>query len=142
MIVLEADDRLLMVRADKGEEVTEVLRHVAAERKIPSASVTGLGGVDRVRIAYFDAVTKEYLPRDFPEVLELVSLTGNLGWFEGAPFLHAHVLVSDREFRCFAGHLLSARVAVTAEFALRVGERPIHRAFNPDIGVKEQRFTP
>ncbi len=140
MRVLEADDRLLMVRADKGEEVTEILRRVARERKIASAAITGLGALDRVRMAYFDAVEKQYLPRDFPEVFELISFTGNLGWFEGEPFLHAHVVISDREFRCFAGHLLSARVAVTVELMLRVGERTLHRAMNPEIGVKEQKI--
>jgi len=102
--------------------------------------VTGLGGVSRTRLAYFCTETKEYLPREFEGVHELVSLTGNLAIHEGAPFLHAHVLLSDREFRCFAGHLLQSEVAVTAEFAVRVGNATILRVAHPGLGIKEQRF--
>ena len=94
----------------------------------------------RTRLAYFCTQEKEYLPRDFDDVMELVSLTGNLGIHDGAPFLHAHVLISDREFRCFAGHLMRSEVAITGEFAVRVGDGTIERVFNDDLGIKEQRL--
>lgn len=140
MKVLKADDRLYMVRVDKGEEVVASLLAFAEEHDVRCASVTGLGGVRNTRLAYFCTAQKEYLPRDFEDVLELVSLTGNLGVHAGDPFLHAHVVLSDREFRCFGGHLLRSEVAVTAEFAVRVGDVAIERVANDDLGIKEQRF--
>ena len=140
MKVLKSDDRLYMVRVDKGEEIVESLCAFAAEHGVRCASVTGLGGVHRTRLAYFCTQEKEYLPRDFDDVMELVSLTGNLGIHDGAPFLHAHVLISDREFRCFAGHLMRSEVAITGEFAVRVGDGTIERVFNDDLGIKEQRL--
>lgn len=140
MKVLRAAEAFYMVRVDRGEEVVESLLRFAREHAIPCGAVTGLGGVRHVRLAYFDTQRKEYLPREFAGDLELVSLTGNLGRADGAPHLHAHVLVSDREFRCHAGHLLQAEVAVTAEFAVRTGEQPIQRVHNEELGILEQRF--
>ena len=140
MKVLDTGGGQFMVRVDKGEEIVESLLAFAKEHDVTAASVTGLGGVHRVRLAYFDTDRKEYLPREFDEVLELVSLIGNLGRHEGDPFLHAHVVVSDREFRCVGGHLMHAWVAITAEFAVRVGEGTIHRVANDDLGIKEQQF--
>lgn len=140
MKVLKSDDRLYMLRVDKGEEIVASLTAFAGEQGVECASVTGLGGVHRTRLAYFCTETREYLPRDFDEVMELVSLTGNLGVHEGESFLHAHVLLSDREFRCYAGHLMHSEVAITGEFAVRVGDGRIDRVMNPDLGIKEQQF--
>jgi len=140
MRVVSAGRDQWMVRVDKGEEVVESLLRFAAEHDVRCASVTGLGGVDEVRIAYLDVELKEYLPREIDGVLELASLVGNLTREGEKPFLHAHVVVSDREFRCYGGHLLRARVAVTGEFAVHVGEAPIQRACNPDLGIKQQHF--
>ena len=138
MRVMKAGERLFMVRVDRGEEVVVALLTFATEHAVRSAAVTGLGAVERARLAYFDASAKEYLTRDFPEVTELVSLTGNLGLFEGRPFLHAHVVLSDREYHCRGGHLVSAIVAVTGEFAIQVGVAPLLRQANPELGIKEQ----
>ncbi len=140
MKVLDSGGGLFMVRVDKDEEIVASMVEFARRMDVRGAAVTGLGGVRDVRLAYFDTERKEYLPRDYAEDLELVSLVGNLGRFEGAPFLHAHVVLSDREFRCFGGHLMHAHVAVTVEIAVRVGSATIHRVENPDLGIKEQRF--
>lgn len=138
MKVLRADERLWMVRVDKGEEVVASLLAFAARHDVRCASVTGLGGVRDVTLAYFDVDVKQYLERTMYGVLELVTLVGNLALEDGKPFLHAHVVLSDREFRCMGGHLRSAPVAVTAEFAVRCGEATLERRFNPDLGIREQ----
>ena len=138
MRVLRADDRLWMVRVDKGEEIVTALLEFAAQHDVRCASVTGLGGVRDVTLAYFDVDVKQYLDRTIHGVLELVSLVGNLAIENGKPFLHAHVVLPDREFHCFGGHLRSAPVAVTAEFAVRCGDATLERRFNADLGIREQ----
>jgi len=138
MKVLRVDSNWCMVRIDRGEEVVASLVAFAGEQGVRSAAVSGLGAVTRTRLAYFDAATKEYRTREFEGVMELVSLTGNLGIFEGRPFLHAHVVLSDEEYRCHGGHLVSAIVAVTAEFSIQMGGVKLARRENPDLGIKEQ----
>lgn len=134
-------DRHFMVRVDKGEEVFSSLLAFAEKNDVHSASVTGIGGVKNVRLAYFDTETKEYVPRDFNEEnMELVSLVGNLGLLDGEPYLHAHALVSDHSFQCYAGHMISAEVEVTGEFSVRVGDEAILRVENESLGIKEQQF--
>ncbi|MFG0320439.1 MAG: PPC domain-containing DNA-binding protein [Planctomycetota bacterium JB042] len=137
---MRTDERQYMVRVDEGEEVVASLVAFAGDHDVRCAAVTGLGGVGATRLAYFCTERKEYLPRDFDGVHELVSLVGNLGVHEGAPFLHAHVVLSDREFRCFGGHLMESVVAITAEFAVRVGDGTIERVANPRLGIKEQQL--
>ena len=51
-----------------------------------------------------------------------MSFMGNIVRMDGAPFLHAHAVVSRRDGTTVGGHVLSARVSVTLEiFLTRVG---------------------
>ncbi|MBI4880666.1 MAG: DNA-binding protein [Planctomycetes bacterium] len=138
MRVLRAGEKLFMVRVDRGEEVVAALQAVALSLGIKSGAVTGIGGLREARLAFLDTKTRQYQTRDFAGDYELISLTGNFALFEGRPFLHAHVVLSDAEFRCVAGHLVSAVVGVTGEFALRAGDAPLERRQNDDLGIKEQ----
>lgn len=138
MKVMAATQTMFMVRVDRGEEVVAALREFARGEKVECAAVSGLGALRDTRLAFFDAATREYHERLFEPVLELVNFTGNLGLLEGEPFLHAHVILSDEEYRCYGGHLVSAVIGVTGEFAVSVGVAPIVRRFNPELGIKEQ----
>lgn len=138
MKVLRAEQDLFMVRVDLGEEIVESLVTVAREHGVRAATVTGLGAVKDAQLGYLDTETREYRTRDFPGVFELVSFVGNLALFEGEPMLHAHVVLSDEEFRCFGGHLMHAKVGVTGEFAMRVATGPLLRRENERLGIKEQ----
>ena len=107
-------DRAL-VRGEVGDRLPEALVQTANEQGWKSGSLSGLGGVRNVKLAYFDLDRREYVPINVEGIVELVTLLGNLAIVDGKPFWHLHASVSDRNGLMTAGHLVSLEVAVTLE---------------------------
>jgi uncharacterized protein len=124
-----------LARGEVGDRIPDALVRVAREQSWTSGSLTGLGGVKEVRLAYFDLDCSEYLPIRVPGIVELVNLTGNLALINGEPFWHLHAAVSDRNGHVSAGHLMSLEVAITVECWLDVSTTPVSRARDPETGL-------
>lgn len=135
MKIKRTEDGFLIV-LDVGDEIIASLKKLAADERIGMASLTGIGAVRDVVLAYLDIGQKQYLKRRFgPESMELVSLDGNLARLDGEPVAHCHAVVGDREMRLYGGHLFEATVSVTAEIYLRVYEGEVARRYDPDSGA-------
>jgi predicted DNA-binding protein with PD1-like motif len=119
-----------------GDELIGCLKRLAEAERIGEASFTAIGAVRDAVLAYLDPVGKEYLSREFgPESMELVSAIGNLARLEGAPAIHCHALLGDRELRVYGGHLLHAVTSVSVEVFVRVYDGEIVRRFDPETGA-------
>ena len=55
---------------------------------------------------------------------------------EGQPFVHAHVVLGQRDLRAVGGHLVEARVAVTVEVFVDVMEGEVQREQDPEVRLK------
>jgi predicted DNA-binding protein with PD1-like motif len=119
---------------ERGDEVLESLRRVAAEAGVQSGFISGLGAVDRVQLAFYDLERKTYDRIDLEGDHEIGSLTGNLTRLDGAPFVHVHAVVAGRDFTARTGHLMRAHCSATVElFVHDFGAEPIDR--KPDAAV-------
>lgn len=119
-----------------GDELILSLKKLAEAERIGEASFTAIGAVCDVVLAYLDPVTRTYLRREFgPESMELVSGIGNLSRLEGAPAVHCHATLGDRELRVYGGHLFHAVTSVSVEIFLRVYDGEIARSYDPDTGA-------
>lgn len=118
------DGRLLVI--ERGQELNSAIKQFANAQGITSAQINGIGAINEVELGYFDVHKREYIRKNFGEAdLELISLNGNISVKEGDLFVHLHTIVSDDQFQCFAGHLFTARVAITAEvFLFPTADRP------------------
>jgi len=124
-----------VVRLDKGEQLVDSLIAFAQQEKVDSGSVTGIGAVTNVTLGYFDREQKKYLQKRFEEVYELVSLVGSIATINYQPILHLHIIISDRNYNAYAGHLFSAEVAVTGEIFVRTYREPLFRKKEPEFGL-------
>jgi len=124
-----------VVKLDKGEQLVDSLIKFARQEKVDSGSVTGIGAVTNVTLGYFDREQKKYLEKKFEEVYELVSLLGSIATINYQPILHLHIIISDRNYKVYAGHLFSAEVAVTAEIFVRAYPEPLLRKKDPQFGL-------
>ena len=124
-----------VVKLDKGEQLVDSLIKFARQEKVDSGSVTGIGAVTNVTLGYFDREQKKYLEKKFEEVYELVSLVGSIATINYQPILHLHIIISDRNYKVYAGHLFSAEVAVTAEIFVRAYPEPLLRKKDPQFGL-------
>ncbi|MDP3900820.1 MAG: DNA-binding protein [bacterium] len=115
MKVVLKDKGTLVVRFDRGEELVSALERICGEENIDGAYVSGIGSAQRVRLAWYDVDSKEYLEKEIAEKLEVVNLTGNVARKGNEVIVHLHGTLSDREMRPVAGHVASLEVAATLE---------------------------
>ncbi len=119
----------------KDEKVIETLTGFCKERGIRNAKLSGIGAVKKTEIGAYDLPEKEYIKKEYPEILELLSFEGNVSLKDGDPFIHAHVVLSDHQMKTFGGHLFETTVGVAGEFFLREFDGNAYRELDPDIGL-------
>jgi hypothetical protein len=127
----------LLLRIERGAPLIDAIVACCRERAIGAAWLTGLGAVSDVELGYYDLAARSYLRARLDGVFELVSLIGNVAWVDGAPIVHAHAALGDRDCRLRGGHLFAATVAVTVELQLQpLASAPVERALDPGVGLK------
>jgi hypothetical protein len=124
-----------LVRCEIGDEVVSAITKFAAEKRIHSGTVIGIGALQDPELGFYDIHKKEYIKRKFDGDYELVGLSGNFARLGNDTILHCHAAFSDTEFRLIGGHLFSAGVAVTGEFYIRPGGIEIERGPDPKTGL-------
>ena len=134
MRVKKVDDGFI-VRLERGEELVSSLARLMREHEIGSGSVVGLGAVDYARLGCFRVEDKDYAETTVDGDLEVVGLTGTLSWYDGEPFPHLHLMLTDTDFRATGGHCFEARVSATLELVVRAREVRIERRVDPAVGL-------
>ena len=130
----------LMIRIDKGEEITEQLRAVAEKEEIRLAGIEALGAVNDFTVGVYNTTEKKYYSNHFRGAFEIVSLTGTITTMDGQVYHHLHMSAGDDEGAVFGGHLNSAFVSATCEVVMRVIDGTVERIHDPEIGLNLFRF--
>ena len=130
----------LIVRIDRGEEITEQLRAVAEKENIRLASIEALGAVNDFTVGVYNTAEKKYYANRFQGAYEIVSLTGTVTTMDGQFYHHLHMSAGDEKGAVFGGHLNSAVVSATCEMVIRVIDGTVERRHDPEIGLNLFRF--
>ena len=131
---------IIYVSMEKGEEIMHSIKETINKYDIPSGWINGIGLMENVRIGSYDVDKKEYHEIDFEGNYELTSLIGNITKKDGAPFVHAHITMSDHLSKTYGGHLFKATIAAAGEFFIKVTESLIDRKFDKNIGLYLWKF--
>jgi predicted DNA-binding protein with PD1-like motif len=108
-----------------GDEVIAELERFTHEQGVSAAGFTAIGAFERATLAYFRWETKEYEQLPVDEQVEVLTLAGDVAVdVDGAPAVHAHVVVGRSDGTTRGGHLLEATVRPTLELILT--EAPAH----------------
>jgi len=107
-----------VIRLKTGERIVEKLVEFCAKAKIEAGYLSGIGTCRGAELGFFDWQTKKYSFKKFKGDYEITSFDGNISLFNGRPFLHAHIVLGDRHFHSWSGHLKEAEVLATAEIFL------------------------
>ncbi len=119
-----------------GDEVMQVLRDYAREKRLAGCHFTAIGAFENAVLGYFDWHKKDYQRIPVREQVEVLSLIGDVAEKEnGEPQIHAHVVLGTSEGKALGGHLLEAHVRPTLELILT--ESPVHlrRRHDPASGL-------
>ncbi len=125
-----------LLRLMKGAPVMHTLEAFLARQEIYGGVISAIGALEAVELGYFHREKREYQRRKFSGVYELVSFTGNISRVEGKPFVHAHAVLSDAEYRPIGGHFFEGIVAVTVEAYIRRLSGNIRRTPDEETGLK------
>ena len=130
----------VIVRIDRGEEITEQLRAVAERENIRLAGVKALGAVSDFTVGVYNTEEKKYYSNRFQGAYEIVSPTGTITVMDGQFYHHLHMSAGDGKGAVFGGHLNSAVVSATCEMVIRVIDGTVERYHDPEIGLNLFRF--
>jgi len=136
MMVALKDGRRVILSIQPGEELLEEIKKYCHEAAIHAATIVSvIGAVERVELAWYDLVAKEYKTRLFDEHLEIASAMGSVSKYDDDLIIHLHGVFSDREFKTMAGHVKSAIISAAGEVSLIQLNGMLNRSMNDEIGL-------
>lgn len=124
-----------LVRFDRGEEILAGLERFARENDVRGADVRAIGSITDPEIGYYDLPRKVYDWRTVSGNFEILSLLGNVSWFQDGPIVHLHIAIGGRDFAAQGGHLKSGRAGATCECVVWTFDEALDRAFNEETGL-------
>ena len=72
--------------------------------------------------------------------MEITGLSGNVTTMDGAPYIHLHATLADREHTVHGGHVIEMRVGATCEMFIQVLDGGITREKNEELGINLWKF--
>lgn len=118
----------------QGDTIIEEIEKLAEAENIPSATFTGMGFAN-ITFGFFDFKTKKYNPKEFKD-MELASLTGSIAWQNGKPSIHAHGVVTGKDFTAHGGHILSGSVSTgSGEIMVTENDKKLERIKEEKLGA-------
>lgn len=130
----------IVVRIDRGEEITEQVKVIAEKERIKLASIQALGAVDQFTVGVYDVAAQKYASNEFEGAYEIVSLTGTINTMDGAFYSHLHMSAGNAAGQVFGGHLNRARVSAVCEMVIRIIPGTVDRRFDSEIGLNVFQF--
>jgi predicted DNA-binding protein with PD1-like motif len=130
----EASGKYLL-KIEKGELVVETIASFCWEQGIKNALISGIGAVEWVKCGYYALKEKQYYFTEYDELVEVVSLTGNVMQKDEQPFVHVHGVFTDTKNMAFGGHILEMRVGVVLEVVLEPLDSTFSRLPDECIGL-------
>lgn len=138
MIDMQSKEKngMIFIRLFPDENICEQLQMACERHNVRTAVViSGIGQLKRVKLGYFRE-KGNYLPEEFPEPLELLSLAGNVILQEGEYIFHLHVVLGYENKRAVGGHLIDGTVEITNEIVLLKSDMDPERRPEEKTGLK------
>ena len=122
---------------DPGDDILKTIERVASEHNVKSGQITLIGAVARAKLGYFDREAGKYKDFLIERDLEVVSGIGNISRLKDeSVVVHAHLVVSDEDGRCWGGHLMEGcEVSVTIELVIFETDADLRRAKDAITGL-------
>lgn len=128
-------ENTIVLRLEVGEDINESLLFLAGKENIALASVSGIGATDCFTVGVFHIESKDYNKKHYTGNHEITSLTGNITEMNGAPYVHLHVTCAGKDGNIVGGHLLSARISLTAELFIRTVDGSVERTRDEEMKI-------
>lgn len=134
-IILDSKNKSI-IRIDKGEECLSVLKSFAQEKNL-SFNFSMIGAGSLAELGYYDLAERKYLSKIFiPKHIEIISVIGNITWYENEPVVHAHGVFSNENYESFGGHIVKLIISLTGETIIDWLPEKIIKKYDDETGLK------
>lgn len=130
----------VVARIDRGEEIIEKLREIAAKENIKLANVSALGATNDFTVGVFNVDEKKYYSNEFKGNFEIVSLTGTMNTMNGETYIHIHMSAGNDRGEVYGGHLNRAVVSATCEMVINIIDGTVDRELDETVGLNLFKF--
>ncbi|MGQ9673319.1 MAG: PPC domain-containing DNA-binding protein [Candidatus Aminicenantales bacterium] len=121
-------------RVKPDSDLLEELNSLANREGIFLAQISGIGALSSATLGIFLPREARYDVIKLEGELEICHLSGNISLKEDKSFVHAHLVVSDREGRAWGGHLLpGCRVFVAEVIIISLEGARLKRFSQPNL---------
>lgn len=120
---------------DKGDEFVRELTSFAVENRLAGSHFTAIGAFCDATLGFFNRDKKEYEKIPIFDQMEVLSLVGDIALKDGAPQVHAHVVVGKSDGTAHGGHILEAHVWPTLEVVLTESPKHLRRKLDAQTGL-------
>ncbi len=127
--------RVFFVRVAHDAELLRFITDFAERQGIEVAHFTAVGALKTARLGFYDQVKHVYGEVTVFKPTELASCIGNVSLKDGAPFVHAHAVLSEASGEVRAGHLLEGRVFAAEVHLTEFKGKKIERKPDPLTGL-------
>lgn len=114
---------IFMGKCSYGADLLFQMNSFCEENNIRTGTINIIGAVQNIALGYYKQYEKKYVTLDEnlsnKGPFEIVNCTGNVSIKDEKPFCHLHIVVSDREGKCFGGHLMPGVKIFAAEFVIQ-----------------------
>jgi predicted DNA-binding protein with PD1-like motif len=97
--------RVIVARFDNGRDVLDDLNELVRQNQVTAGNLTAIGTVQKASVGFFLG-DGQYSTVTVDGPLEIVSCVGNVSVKDNQPFVHAHIILADRNGRTYGGHLM------------------------------------
>jgi predicted DNA-binding protein with PD1-like motif len=128
--------KMYMGKLSHGSDLLQEITDLCIEKHIKLGRVEGIGAVQKARIGYYNQAAREYQYIELDHALEITKLIGNISVKDNAPFVHAHITLSDKKGKAFGGHLAQGTLIYACEIMLQSFEGPeLTRSYDKVTGL-------
>ena len=110
--------RDFLLRAEHDSNLVQFVTELAEKKGIIAGIFTAIGALKHAKLGFYDQEKHEYQEITLDSPHEIASCVGNISVKDGRPFVHAHVVLADKNGNTKAGHLLEG-IVFAAEVHLR-----------------------
>ncbi|MDC0357643.1 DUF296 domain-containing protein [Oligoflexia bacterium] len=127
-----------LILLEEGTEIMAGLRSFCTAQELSSGTFTAIGGVSCVELGYFNTETAQYETKVFQEQLEVLSITGNLATCDNELIIHAHIVLSARDYSVIGGHLVEGSAKPMLEVHLFKDTHAVNRVVSSSGSALKQ----
>ena len=131
---------LVFIRVHSGEDLFSALEDACKKYAVNVASVvSAVGMLEAFTLGYFRG-KGDYAKQHFKKPHELVALSGLIIKLSDGYNFHLHAALGNENKKLIGGHLVSARVKVTAEIVLLKSDATLSRVLDKETGLMALRL--